>query len=146
MTYKFKHSIECSVTKAFAWQFWADVNNWSAVDPAVESVELDGPFTAGTKGVTKLYDSAPADWKIVEVKDGESALIEILAPGAVLRFHWVFELLSAGGGVLITQHVSLQGERVKEYLEGMKELEKGIPDGMNRLALAMVAAENGGQL
>jgi hypothetical protein len=64
VTHKFKHSIECSVTKAFAWQFWVDVNN--------------------------------------------------------------------------------------KYLEGMKELEKGIPDGMNRLAQAMLAAaactgENGSQ-
>ena len=45
----FEHSIECPVTVEFAWRFRTDVSNW-VLDADVESVELDGPFQAGSKG------------------------------------------------------------------------------------------------
>jgi hypothetical protein len=107
MSYKFEYSINCPVNKDFAWRFWTDVANWAKVDPAVESVEMEGPFASGTSGVTHIRGAAPAAWKLIDVKDGESANIEITAPGAAVHFHWVSGEESAAGNALLTQQVSL---------------------------------------
>lgn len=45
----FAHTVECSVSKDFAWSFWTNVSNW-ALDPDVISMELQGPFAVGTTG------------------------------------------------------------------------------------------------
>jgi hypothetical protein len=42
------YSVECTVPRQFAWQLWTDVNNWR-LDSDVESIELNGPFTAGVR-------------------------------------------------------------------------------------------------
>src|SRR5215470_17218580 len=47
----FEHSIVCAVDAQFAWNFWTTVSNW-ALDKDVESIDIDGPFAAGTRGVT----------------------------------------------------------------------------------------------
>ncbi|HYY58570.1 MAG TPA: SRPBCC family protein [Pyrinomonadaceae bacterium] len=142
MSYEFEHSIECPVSRDFAWQFWSNVENWAAVDPAVESVELSGPFVAGTKGTTKPRGLAPTEWELIEAQDGRRAVIGLAVPGAVLRFLWTFED-TACGGTLITQRVTLGGERAGDYAAGMKELEKGVPEGMRSLAQGIIRAAGG---
>ncbi len=83
--WKFEHSVECKVTRDFAWQIWTNVGNWPAVDPSVEAVKLDGPFAAGTKGTTKSRSLDSVNWQITEVQDRSRACIEIPAPGAILK-------------------------------------------------------------
>jgi len=65
---EFEHSIECQVGRDFAWKFWTNVDNWAAVDPAVEWAKLEGPFIAGTKGRTKPRGADPNEWEV----DGQS--------------------------------------------------------------------------
>jgi hypothetical protein len=89
--------------------------------------------------MTKPRGSDPNEWKLVEVEEGSRAVIEITASGAIVKFHWSFTDIT-GGGVRMTQKVTLEGERAAEYEEGMKLLEKGIPSGMERLVEAMVKA------
>lgn len=137
--WRFEHSIECQVTRDFAWEFWTDVNNWAAVDIAVESVSLDGPFAAGTKGTTKPLGLEPVVWELTEVLDGSSALIEIILPGATLKIMWTFGS-SSSGGTLITQKIALESERAEDYEVELKELKKGIPQGMQKLAEGIVRA------
>ena len=139
---EFEHSIECQVGRNFAWKFWTNVDNWAAVDPAVEWAKLEGPFIAGTKGRTKSLGADPNEWKLAEVEEGRRAVIEITAPGATVKFHWSFTDMT-GGGARITQKVTLEGERAAEYEEGMKLLEKEMPPGMERLVEAMVRAARG---
>ena len=50
------------------------------------------------------------EWRLIDVQDGESAIIEILADGAVLRFRWVFEE-SADGDTRI--------ENRRQFLKGV---------------------------
>lgn len=142
MGYEFAHIIECPVGRDFAWRFWSDVGNWAAVDPAVESVTLNGPFAAGTRGTTKPLGSPPVGWELIEVQAGKSAAIGLSVPGAVVRFFWAFED-AASGGTLITQRVTLEGERAGDYLTGMAELERGIPEGMGSLVRGMVRSAKG---
>jgi Polyketide cyclase / dehydrase and lipid transport len=142
--WEFEHSVECRVSRDFAWRFWTDVGNWAAVDPAVDSVKLDGPFAAGSRGTTKSGEHPPIDWNLTEVEDGARALIEVAAPGAVAKFLWTFAD-AGGGGTRITQHASLVGEQADQYAQTFgKELEKGMPPGMQRLADAIEAANSKG--
>jgi hypothetical protein len=136
---EFEHSTECQVGRDFAWRFWTNIDNWAVVDPAVEWAKLEGPFIAGTIGRTKPREADPNEWKLAEVEEGKRAVIEWAAPGATMRFHWSFADLP-GGGVRMTQKITLEGERAAEYEEGMKLLEKGVPFGMEKLAETMLKA------
>ena len=52
----FELFIECPVGRDFAWQFRSAVENRAVVDPAVESVMLNGPIAADA-GVRQLTES-----------------------------------------------------------------------------------------
>ena len=139
MTYTFTHSVECRAGREAAWRFWSDLKNWAAVDPAVESAKLDGPFEAGSRGETRTRGGGPVEWRLAEVNEGSGAVVEVSLPGAVVRFALKFE--ESGEGVTrITQRVTLEGERAGEYVEGMKMLEQNMPAGMDRLAEAIEKA------
>lgn len=142
MTYTFAHSVECPVGREFVWGFWSEVGNWAAVDPVVESVELDGPFAAGTRGETRTSGGETFEWRLAEVSEGRGAVVEMSPPGALLKFVWTFEE-SGESMTRITQLVTLEGERAGDYAEGMKMLEQGIPVGMCKLAEAIVKASGG---
>ena len=74
------------VSRDLAWQFWTNVENWPTVDGSVESVRLNGPFAAGSTGVTRSRDIDPVEWRLVEVNDGSSAVIEIRRSFFLIRF------------------------------------------------------------
>ena len=129
--------MECPVTAEFAWRYWTDVSNW-VLDADVESVELDGPFQASSKGVTHSRSSGPIEWRIVEVQTG-TAVIELPLSGAVGRFFWTFE--DIGGRVRITQRAMLEGDHASEYATSFGPvLEAGIPAGMQKLCESMARA------
>ena len=138
MSWQFQYAVDCPVGRAFAWQFWSNVENW-LFDTSLESIALDGPFAAGTSGTSKPRGGDPLNWQLTEVEDGRRAVIEIDLPGAVARFHWQFEDLP-DGGTRITERATLEGERAADYMAGTAELEKGIPDGMRRLVEEIVNA------
>jgi hypothetical protein len=67
----FEYSVACPVTTEFAWRFWTDVNNWR-LDTDVESVELNGPLAAGSRGATNTWSTGKGEWRIASVsKRGE---------------------------------------------------------------------------
>ena len=135
--WEFEHSVVCGVTVPFAWGFWTDVRNW-ALDADVESIEMDGPFAAGTSGFTQSKSSGRVDWRIAEAGKGR-AVIEFPLPGALGRFVWTFE--DTGGGTRITQHCTLQGEQADTFAKAIgPSLEAGIPAGMEKLCEAMQKA------
>lgn len=138
MAWEFTHSVDCPVSREFAWQFWSTVENW-LFDTSAESVTLDGPFAAGTRGTTKPRGLDPLNWQLVEVDEGRNAVIEIDLPGAVTRFRWEFAELS-DTVTHITQRVTLEGERAEDYMAGAAELEKGIPEGMRMLTEEILKA------
>jgi hypothetical protein len=126
----FEHSVDCEVAVEVAWDFWSDVKNW-AFDSDVESVEIDGPFAAGTRGFTNSKSSGRIQWRIAEARDGR-AVIEFPLPGAVGRCVWTFEDIA--GCTRITQRWTLQGERADGYARIVApDLEAGIPAGMKKL-------------
>lgn len=142
--WKCEHSVECKASRAFAWQFWTNVDNWAVVDPGIDSAKLDGSFAAGSRGATKSGDQPPIIWQITEAEDGRRAIIEVSVPGAVAKFLWTFADAD-GGGSHITQQVSIEGEQADQYVQTVgKEIENGLPPGMQRLVDAIEAADSKG--
>jgi hypothetical protein len=130
----FEFSVDCAVTVEFAWGFWTNVKNWAS-DSDVDSIEIDGPFAAGTRGFTMSKSSGRIEWRIAEVHPGR-AVIEFPLPGAVGRFVWTFE--DRAGGTRITQRCALQGEQANGYANAIApSLEAGIPAGMTKLCRTM---------
>lgn len=137
----FEHSIDCAVTAEFAWSFWTNVGNW-VLDADIESVEIDGPFSAGTRGVTNSKRSGRVEWRIVEIQAGK-AVIEFPLPGAAGRFAWTFEEI--GECTRITQRCTLDGEQASAYAAAVGPgLETGIPAGMRKLCETMEKAARAG--
>jgi len=133
----FEHSVQCDVRPEFAWDFWTDVRHW-ALDADVESIEVDGPFAAGTRGVTHSKTSGRLEWRIGQARF-PNAVIEFPLPGAVGRSEWTFETVAAG--TRITQRCALEGNRARAYATDFgPSLQAGIPEGMRRLANAMELA------
>jgi hypothetical protein len=138
----FAHSIDCAVTAAFAWSYWTDVRNW-VLDADVESVEIDGPFSAGARGFTDSKSCGRVEWRVAEVQAGR-AVIEFPLPGAVGRFIWTFE--EDGGRTRITQRCTLHGEQAGTYAKAVgPALEAGIPAGMRKLCETMENLARAGQ-
>ena len=136
-SWMFQHSVECGVEVPFAWSFWTSVRNW-ALDTDIESVEINGPFVAGARGVTNSKSSGAMEWQIVEVAIGK-AIIEFPLSGAVGRFAWTFE--QCPRGCRISQLCTLEGDQAEAYANAVgPTLEAGIPAGMRKLCDAIEAA------
>ena len=134
----FEHSVDCEVSAEFAWDFWTNVNNW-ALDSDVESVEIDGPFAAGTRGFTNSKSSGRIAWRIAEACAGR-AVIEFPLSGAVGRCVWSFEDIH--GCTRITQRWTLQGEQADAYAEAVGPgLQTGLSAGMKKLCRTMRDAD-----
>lgn len=130
----FEHSVHAHVAPEEAWAFWTDVSNWT-FDTSLESVTLDGPFAAGTRGVTRPRGGDAIAWLIREAGSGH-ACIEIQLPGASVEFYWTFA--AADGGTQITQRVNLWGPGADLYIDvAATQLANGIPEGMRKLSEAM---------
>jgi hypothetical protein len=132
--WKFEHSVDCTVSPEFAWDFWTDISNW-VLDPDVASIEMDGPFAAGRQGFTNSKSAGRVEWRIAEVQP-RRAVIEFPLAGAVGRFVWTFEGIV--GGTRITQRCTIEGEQADVYVKAVgRSLEEGIPEGMRKLCMAM---------
>jgi hypothetical protein len=138
----FEHSVNVRATREAAWAFWSDVSNWSVVDPAVEWARLDGPFEAGTHGRTKPVGAPATDWTLAAVEAGRSATIEIVAPGAVVRFTWTLRD-GERGWTTLTQRVELEGDGSAQYLDAAQALAHNIPVGMEKLVAAIEGVSTG---
>ena len=68
-----QRSLDVDVPATFAWQCMTDVGNWS--DPSAEFT-LDGPFTSGAQGTTRMPGQPPAAWTVRDVDDGRAYTIE----------------------------------------------------------------------
>jgi hypothetical protein len=135
----FEFSVDCAVSVDFAWSFWTNVKNW-ATDSDVDSIEIDGPFAAGTCGRTNSKSSGRIEWRIAQTHPG-SAVIEFPLSGALGRFVWTFE--NRPGGVRMTQHCTLQGDQAGAYAAAIApSLEAGIPAGMRKLCKTMEDASS----
>ena len=141
MACQLEHAVEAEVSLSFAWSWRTDINNWD--DPPAQ-FQLDGPFASGSWGTTLLPGQEPLRWQIRDVRPGTSFIIDVPLDGAVLSFEWLFDALSEQR-TRITQRIVVAGDNAAVYV---KQVQAGfganLPDGMKRIADAMVRASAAG--
>jgi hypothetical protein len=97
MPWEWKHSVLADAPRQTVWEFVSQIDNLARVEgDTVESMTLDGPFQAGTKGTTKMRGQEPTHWRLVEVKPPERAIYEMELAEAVVHFTWTDEEWSDG--------------------------------------------------
>jgi hypothetical protein len=135
MSWELKHSVVANANRQTVWEFVSDINNLARIEgDAVESITLDGPYQAGTKGTTKMRGQEPIHWRLIEVEPPGRAVTELELTQAVMRFTWVYEELP-DNRTRMSQHVVLEGPGAEAYVPFMEEHFAGnIPKGMERLA------------
>ncbi len=63
MSWELKHSVIANANRQTVWEFVSNIDNLARVEgDAVESMTLDGPFQAGTRGTTKMRGQEPTHW------------------------------------------------------------------------------------
>jgi|SRR4051794_40250619 len=134
-----EHSVEAEVSSAFAWNWRTNIENWN--DPPAQ-FQLHGPFAQGSGGTTWLPGQEPIHWQIGDVRPGASFIIEMLLDRAVLSFEWVFDAVSTHR-TRITQRIVLSGDNAVAYADQVRVgFGSTLPDGMKRIAAALVRAES----
>ena len=135
MPWELKHAVIADAPRQKVWEFVSNIDKLAGVEgDAVESMTLDGPFQAGTKGTTKMRGQEPTRWRLVEVKPPERVIYEMELTEAVLHFTWTYEEL-ADGRTRLSQHITLGGPGAESYVPIMEQsLAPNVGKGMEKLA------------
>ena len=137
VVYQVEHSVEATVSPAFAWDWRTDVKNWD--DPPAQ-FQLDGPFAAGSWGTTRLPGQEPLRWQIRDVQPGRSFVIEMRLDRATLSFEWRFDAVT-DRYTRLTQRIVLAGDNAAAYAPQVRAaFGSNLPDAMSRIARAVTAA------
>ena len=134
MPWELKHAVIADAPRHTVWEFVSNIDNLARVEgDAVESMTLDGPFQAGTKGTTKMRGQEPTHWRLAEVKPPERAIYEMELTEAVVHFTWTYEEL-ADGRTRLSQHITLEGPSAESYFPIMEQsFAPNVGKGMEKL-------------
>jgi hypothetical protein len=117
-----------------------NVANWN--DPPAR-FELEGPFTAGSRGTTRTPGQEPRRWQLAEVHQLESYVLETALDRAVMTFEWRFDRLASG--TRLTQRIVLKGENAAAYVsQAAAAFGSNLAAGMTKIVSAIEQAEAGG--
>ena len=139
LAWECQQSIDVDVPTTFAWQYMTDIGNWS--DPPAQ-FSIDGPFTSGAQGTTRMPGQPPADWTVRDVENGQAYTIEggSFLENARLFFHWRFDPI-ANDRSRLTQHIELVGDNAAAYVDGVRDgFGSNLEPGMQRIADLMTTA------
>lgn len=122
---------------SFVWAYMSNVGNWS--DPPA-TFELNGPFAAGSHGVTRIPGQEPRPWRLSAVTPRQSYVIETNLDRAAMSFEWRFDQL-AGGRTRLTQQIILKGENASAFIDQVKQaFESNLAPGMEKIASSIETA------
>jgi hypothetical protein len=135
MIWELKHSVIANASRQTVWEFISNIDNMARIEgDAVESMTLDGPFQAGTRGTTRMRGQEPTHWRLVEVEPPGRAVSEVELSGAVVRFTWTYEELSHDR-TRLDQQITLDGPGAEAYVPVMEEyFAPNVGKGMERIA------------
>jgi hypothetical protein len=140
VAWRFEHSASSAADPSAIWRRYLDVEHWRDWSRyGVEWSRIDGPFEVGTKGKSNPPGALALSFRLVAVEPNSMFASEARLPGARLRFEHVIE--PAESGSRITHRVELDGPLAFLYARPVRKgVERGLPDGVDRLA---VLAESG---
>lgn len=79
-----EHAAEADVSPEAIWQIWADVGNWGEWNSDIESIEIDGPFAAGSIISMTPRGGDPVLLRIATARPAELFVDEADLGGAVV--------------------------------------------------------------
>jgi hypothetical protein len=133
-----EHSEVTAASPAFIWKYMTDVTNWN--DPPAR-FSLEGPFEAGSRGMTLLPDGEPYRWTIEQVQPGRSYTIGSELDQSRVLFQWRFDPRPEGG-TRISQRIGVAGPAAARHAEAVRSgFEPTLAGGMKRIALMVSEAE-----
>ena len=135
--WKTEYTAESPAGPEAIWQLMADVSGWPRWNKAVEAVELDGPFEAGTPGRLTPPGQEPLPFRVVEARRGEGYVSETdIAETVTLRAENSIIARPDGTGCQVVLRVSLVGPAADYF---GKSFGPAIAAGLPRTGAALVA-------
>jgi hypothetical protein len=90
------------------WAIWSDTSTWGDWNPNVSTMELQGPFAAGSTAIMNTKAGQHHKMRIVDVQPGRSFALETnVVPGTTFRFNCRTE--PVGAETKISQTVEVKG-------------------------------------
>jgi len=118
------------------WPLYAKVSRWSEWDEAIERVNLEGPFAAGTEGQLVMHGRPPLPFKMTEVTPNLSFADETQVGPMTVRFTHTLEPRT--GGTLITHRLEVEGPGAEAR---GAEIAQGVEKTVVRLAKLAAAGQ-----
>ncbi len=114
-----------------AWNFLSDLTNHAELDPGIDRIELDGPFTTGTIGRT-ISGDVVQDWVLAEVVP-DKRLISGVTPDhqGLLSFAWHFK--EAKNGCMLTYEIAAFGPEVSQHLPMLEQMKADAFQALSKL-------------
>jgi hypothetical protein len=108
--FAYQHTIETDATPQAVWKLYSDVSTWPRWDDGAEYVQLDGPFTAGAKGIAKFIGQEPLAFVLIEVVPNERFTDQTIVPDAGISVRATHTLVPlANGRTQITHAFAIDG-------------------------------------
>ncbi len=110
-----EHSQTTSAGIAEIFPLLRDVASWPEWNEGVESITLEGPFAAGTRGVMAIPGQEPLSFRLiwVEPEQGFEDETDVPDAGVVVRVRHTVEPLPEGGS-RITYRATIDGPAADE--------------------------------
>ena len=130
-----EHSAETTASPADVWRRYVDVGTWPEWNAAVGSVDLDGPFAAGTAGTLTPPHQGPLPFRVIAATENAGYTSETdIADTVTLRLTSRLTPLP-DGGTRITHRVELDGPAAPYFAQSFGPvLAAGVPRTLEALA------------
>lgn len=107
MTFEFERTVTTTASSHEVWALWSDPGTWVEWDPAVNQVELDGPFVEGQTGTMVLAGPIEVPFTLEVVEEGSRFLDQLTMGDLVIRIDHVVR--STDGGAELTVRTTIEG-------------------------------------
>ncbi|HXA43778.1 MAG TPA: SRPBCC family protein [Candidatus Solibacter sp.] len=104
----FARSLKTTAPPEKVWSIWSDVSTWSSWNPDVVSMELNGPFAAGTSGTMTTKSGGGHAVVLGQVQPGSYFTVET-DPVPMTHFTFHCRISPSDGGSEISQEVTMMG-------------------------------------
>ncbi len=104
----FTRSLKTTATPEKVWGVWSDVSTWPSWNPDIVSMELAGPFAAGTTGTMTTKSGGAHPVVLGQVQRGSYFSVET-DPVPLTHFTFHCRISPSDGGSEISQEVTMKG-------------------------------------
>jgi uncharacterized protein YndB with AHSA1/START domain len=109
MPFEHTRTVSTSAPPTAVWALWSDPGTWSAWDPAVEEVRIDGSFETGAVGTMTLRGGIEVPVTLEAVEPG-SRYVDVLTMGDLtIRIDHLVRATDGGAEVTVSTVITGPG-------------------------------------